>query len=154
MPRVTCDELTFLARRALEAAGASPAMAAPAARALVAAEARGLASHGVARVAQYAAHLRCGRVAGGAEPSVARAQGGAVLIDAADGLAYAACALAVAEAIARAREFGVALAGVTNSHHFGVASYHLEPVAGAGMVGLAFGTAPAAMPDNATPRTS
>ena len=75
-----------------------------------------------------------------------RAKGGAVLIDAADGLAYPACALAVNEAIARAREHGVAFAGVTNSHHFGAASHHLEPVAAAGMVGLAFGNSPAAMP--------
>jgi (2R)-3-sulfolactate dehydrogenase (NADP+) len=52
----------------------------------------------------------------------------------------------VTEAIARAREFGVAFVGVTNSHHFGVAAYHLTPVAEAGMVGLAFGNSPGAMP--------
>jgi len=49
-----------------------------------------------------------------------------VLVDAADGLAFPACALAVGEAIARAREHGVAFAGVKNSHHFGVAAGHLE----------------------------
>ena len=37
MPRVTCDELTALARRALEGAGANQAMAESTARALVAA---------------------------------------------------------------------------------------------------------------------
>lgn len=146
MPRVTCDELTALARRALEGAGANPAMAESTARALVAADAQGLTSHGVSRVPQYAAHLRRARVAGSATPRVVTAKGAAALIDAADGLAFAACALAVAEAIARARDFGVAFAGVTNSHHFGVASYHLEPVAAAGMVGLAFGNSPSAMP--------
>ncbi len=50
------------------------------------------------------------------------------------------------EAIRRARESGAAFAGVTNSHHFGVAAYHLEAVAAAAMVGLAFGNSPAAMP--------
>jgi (2R)-3-sulfolactate dehydrogenase (NADP+) len=35
---------------------------------------------------------------------------------------------------------------VTNSHHFGVAAWHLTPVAQAGLVGLAFGNSPAAMP--------
>jgi (2R)-3-sulfolactate dehydrogenase (NADP+) len=68
-----------------------------------------------------------------------------VLIDARCGLAYPACALAVREAIRRAREYGVANAGVTNSQHFGVAAYHLVPVASAGMVGLALGNSPAAM---------
>jgi (2R)-3-sulfolactate dehydrogenase (NADP+) len=146
MAKIALAELTDLATRALERAGANAAMAAAAARALVAAEAQGLASHGVSRVPQYAAHIRRGRVDGGAVPRVMRSRGGAVLVDAAGGLAFPACALAVAEAIARARGHGVAFAGVTNSHHFGAAAYHLEPVAAAGMVGLAFGNSPSAMP--------
>lgn len=146
MPRVSIDELSVLAKRALERAGASAAMADATARALVAADAQGLASHGVSRVPQYAAHLRLGRVDGNAVAKVVRAKGGAVLVDAADGLAFPACALAVSEAIARARSHGVAFAGVTNSHHFGVAAGHLAPVAASGMVGLAFGNSPSAIP--------
>jgi (2R)-3-sulfolactate dehydrogenase (NADP+) len=146
MPRASIDELTALAKRALERAGAAAAMANATARSLVAADAQGLASHGVSRVPQYAAHLRRGRVDGKAVAKVARSKGAVVLVDAADGLAFPACALAVSEAIARAREHGVAFAGVTNSHHFGVAAGHLEPVAAAGMVGFAFGNSPSAMP--------
>ena len=113
------------------------------AAALVDAEAQGLSSHGVARVAQYATHLRNGRADGDASPSIVRERGGAVLVDARCGLAFPACALAVDEAIRRAREFGVAFAGVTNSHHFGVAAWHLRAGRGdAGMVGLAFGNSP------------
>lgn len=146
MPKFTTTQLHDLAARALRNAGAGPAMAEATARALADAEAQGLASHGVSRVPQYASHLRNGRVDGAAVPTVTRSRGGAVLVDARSGLAFPACALAVAEAIARARELGVAFAGVTNSHHFGVAAYHLRPVAEAGMVGLAFGNSPAAMP--------
>ena len=143
---MTLAELRDLAQRALQRAGASEPMARAAAEALVDAEARGLSSHGVARVAQYATHLRNGRVDGNARATVVRERGGAVLVDARCGLAFPACALATSEAIRRARQFGVSFAGVTNSHHFGVAAWHLAPVAGAGMVGLAFGNAPAAMP--------
>jgi (2R)-3-sulfolactate dehydrogenase (NADP+) len=146
MPRLSLDELTALATRALERGGASGAMAGVTAQALVAADAQGLASHGVARVPQYAAHVRLGRVDGKAVAKVVRARGGAALVDAADGFAFPACGLAVTEAITRAREHGVAFAAVTNSHHFGAAAYHIEPVAAAGMVGLAFGNSPAAMP--------
>ncbi len=64
----------------------------------------------------------------------------------ATGSQFPACALAVDEAIARARVHGVSFAGVTRSHHFGVAAYHLVPVAAAGMVGLALGNSPSAMP--------
>jgi (2R)-3-sulfolactate dehydrogenase (NADP+) len=146
VPRVPVEVLQALATRALEHAGAHPDMAAATAQALVYAEARGLTGHGVARVAQYATHLRNGRADGLARPQLAAAKGGAVLVDAGCGLAYPACALAVQEAIRRAGEFGVSFAAVRNSHHFGVAAFHLEPVGEAGLVGLAFGNSPAAMP--------
>jgi len=144
--RIALAAAEDLARRALAAAGASPAMAEATARALVAAEAQGLGSHGLSRVAQYATHLRNGRANGRAVASIARERGGAVLVDAGEGLAFPACALAVGQAIVRAREHGVAFAAVTNSHHFGVAADHLRPVAAAGFVGLALGNSPAAMP--------
>ena len=146
MPRFTLDELEKLAERVLLRAGANATMATATARALVAADARGLGSHGVSRIPQYATHLRNGRADGKFEPKVINARGGAVLVDAGCGLAFPACALAVASAIERARTFGVAFAAVTNSHHFGAAALHLLPVAQAGMVGLAFGNSPAAMP--------
>jgi (2R)-3-sulfolactate dehydrogenase (NADP+) len=90
-------------------------------------------------------HLANGRADGSARPEIVGAKGGAVLVDAKCGLAFPACALAVDEAIRRARELGVAYAGVTNSHHFGAAAYHLEPVGNAGLVGLALGNSPAAI---------
>ncbi len=139
-------EVEALVARTLVAAGANEAMAQAAARALVLAEAQGLASHGLARVEQYVAHLRNGRVDGRAVPRVLRERGGALLADAGDGLAFAACALAVERAIARAREYGVSFAGVINSHHAGVLVDHLRPVAAAGLVGLGFANSPAAMP--------
>jgi len=144
--RITLESLDGLSRRALEGAGASPSMARATARCLVAADAEGLASHGVSRVPQYASQLRLGRADGSAVPAIVRERGGACLIDAACGLAYEACALAVGEAARRSREHGLAFSGVTNSNHFGVAAIHLAPLAEAGLVGLALGNSPAAMP--------
>jgi len=138
--------LEQLATAALQAAGAAPHQAEPTARALVAAEAQGLPSHGLARVAMYAGHLRAARVDGAAQPRILAETPAAVLVDAADGFAFPACALAVQEAIARARTSGIAIGAVTNSHHFGAAAWHLEPAGQARMVALAFGNSPAAMP--------
>jgi (2R)-3-sulfolactate dehydrogenase (NADP+) len=145
MTTITLDALSHLATRALERSGANVAMAASTARALVYADACGLASHGVSRVPQYALHLTNGRADGAAQPRVVHARGGAALVDAQCGLAFPACALAVEEAIHRSRECGVAFVGVTNSHHFGAAAYHLEAVGEASLVGLALGNSPAAM---------
>lgn len=146
MPRLSIEQLTQLAAAALESAGASRAMASVTATALVSAEAQGLASHGLSRVSQYAGHLRHGRVNGAAVARVQQSRPAALLVDAQEGLAFPACALAVSEAIKAASACGAAFAGVTNSHHFGMAAEHLMPVAAAGMVGLAFGNSPAAMP--------
>lgn len=139
-------EARAIVARVLERAGASSAMAESTARALVLAEAQGLGSHGLSRVAQYATHLANGRVDGAAAASVLRRKGGALVVDAAEGLAFPACDLAVREAIAAAREHGVAFAGVARSHHCGVLVDHLRAVAAAGMVGLGFANSPAAMP--------
>ncbi len=144
--KIALAELQALVAQQLERAGASAAMAASTARALVLAESQGLGSHGLSRVAQYATHLRNGRVDGAAVAQVLRSKGGARVIDAAEGLAFPACDLAVQQAIDAAREHGVAFAGVVRSHHCGVLVDHLRAVADAGMVGLAMANSPAAMP--------
>jgi (2R)-3-sulfolactate dehydrogenase (NADP+) len=140
------SELERVMRAALVRSGATPAMAEATARALAAAEMDGIASHGASRIPQYCGHLANGRATGSAVPVIARDSKGACLIDAKQGLAFEACAFAAREAIRRAREYGVAFVSVANSNHFGVAAFHLEAVADAGMVGLAFGNSPAAMP--------
>jgi (2R)-3-sulfolactate dehydrogenase (NADP+) len=144
--RVPFDEAVRRAAAQLEAAGANEAMAVSTAVALVRAEAQGISSHGLARVAQYAAHLRLGRVDGEAEASVVRESGAALLVDAKDGLAFPACELAIARGTQVAKKLGVCFAGVTNSHHAGVLVDHLRPAAAAGLVGLGFANSPAAMP--------
>ena len=146
MARITLEELRGLVAAALQRAGANPQMAASTAAALVLAEAQGIGSHGLSRVAQYVTHLRNGRVDGAAQPVLQREHGAAAVIDAGDGLAFPACTLAVAQGIARAEAHGVAFIGVVRSHHAGVLADHLREVARAGMVGLAFANSPAAMP--------
>ena len=144
--KIAATELEGLVVAALARAGANPVMAASTARALVLAESQGIGSHGLSRVAQYATHLRNGRVDGAARAVLRQVKGSALLIDAAEGLAFPACELAVMQAIANARVQGIAFAGVVRSHHCGVLVDHMRPVAAAGMVGLAFANSPAAMP--------
>jgi len=145
MPKLDVESLADLASRALKRAGASKATAVSTAQALVAAEAEGLSGHGLSRVALYAQHLREGRADGKAKPKIIRKSGATCLIDAAGGLAFPAAAMAVKEAVKRAGRAGISFVGVTNSHHFGAAAYHLAPVAAAGLVGLAFTNSPSAI---------
>jgi len=144
--KLSLAEATERVAAVLQTAGASPAMATSTARALVLAESQGQGGHGLSRVAQYATHLRNGRANGAAVPAVVKRRGGALLVDAQHGLAFPACDLAMAEAVAAAQTQGVAFVGVMNSHHCGVVVDHLRAAAAAGMVGLGFSNSPAAMP--------
>lgn len=146
MAHLSLEEATRLGAQALRAAGASEAMAQSTAKALVRADAQGIASHGLSRVPQYATHLGNGRADGEAVPVITRNKGATVLVDAGQGLAFPACDLAIATAISTAREMGVCFVGITNSHHCGVLIDHLRAAADAGLVGLGFANAPAAMP--------
>ncbi|HUR89424.1 MAG TPA: Ldh family oxidoreductase [Ramlibacter sp.] len=144
--KVPFDEAVRRAAIALEQAGASETQAVSTAVALVRAEAQGLASHGLSRVAQYAGHLRHGRVDGQAEPSILHEHGAALLVDAKDGFSFLACELAIARGAQLAKKFGVCFVAVTNSHHAGVLVDHLRIAASEGLVGLGFANSPAAMP--------
>lgn len=145
MAIISLSSLTALAQDTLTAAGANPVMAGLTARALVFADANGIATHGVSRVPSYAQHLTGGRANGNATPEIIQEKASTLLVDAATGLAFPACELAITSAIKKAKETGIAIAGVTNSHHFGMAAYHLEPVAQAGLLGLAFSNSPSAI---------
>jgi len=145
MPTFPADQLSMLCARALKKAGASTSTARMTAEALITAETEGLSGHGLSRVALYAQHLREGRADGRAKPMIVRRKGATCLIDAKGGLAFPAAALAVKEAIKRARRYGIAFAGVTNSHHAGAMAYHLAPASQAGLIGFAFSNSPAAI---------
>ena len=69
------------------------------ARALVAADADGLPSHGVSRVPFYAAQARAGKVDGRARPSLTQPRTGAVRVDARDGFAFPAIRLGIDRAL-------------------------------------------------------
>ena len=145
MAIISTTDLNRLTVAALVNAGASQASAESTARALVYADQQGTASHGVSRVPQYVGHMKAGRINGAATAVIAKEHGAVSIIDAADGLAFPACELAIQTAIAAAKAHGIGAASVTNSYHFGAAIYHLEAVANAGMIGLAFSNSPAAI---------
>ena len=145
MATISPQDLHAIVCRALINAGASAVAAQSTATALIYADAQGTASHGVSRVPQYAGHMKAGRIDGKAIPRIAIQNGATAVIDAADGLAFPACDLAIQTAIDTAKKLGVAFVAINNSYHFGAAIYHLEAVAEAGMVGLAFTNSPAAM---------
>lgn len=115
------------------------------AAALVAADADGIPSHGVFRLPLYADQARSGKVDGRAVPSVVHTSPAAISVDAADGFSYPAIELGLGRALGAARAAGLVGVAVRRSHHFGAAGYHVERLAGQGLIGLAFSNSPAGL---------
>ena len=115
------------------------------ARALVAAEADGQKGHGLSRLPSYAAQAASGKVDGHALPTLEQGAPAAVRIDARNGFAFPALAMAVERLSPLAAETGIAAAAVHHSHHFGQAGYHVEQLAAGGLIGLLFGNSPKAI---------
>jgi (2R)-3-sulfolactate dehydrogenase (NADP+) len=138
-------KLHELARRVLIASGASPANAAPAADALIAAELDGIPSHGLSRLPFYADQIRSGKIDGRAVPEASQPAKAAIRVDARNGLAFPAIALGLERGAAIARDTGIVAIAIANSHHCGVAGHHVEALAREGLVALAFANTPAAI---------
>ena len=144
--KLTFPQIVKLAASGLQAAGIDRKSAYETAQFLALAEADGLASHGLARVAQYAGHAKSGRIALKVSPRVQMYKSAAALIDARDGLAFPALRFATDLSVNLAANFGIGIVAVKNSHHFGVAGHYTEAAARAGYVSLLLGNTPAAMP--------
>jgi LDH2 family malate/lactate/ureidoglycolate dehydrogenase len=143
---IAADKLEKWVQRVFERYDLPLEEALTAAQALVKANLRGVDSHGVARVPMYCARLRQ-RVANPLpDIAVTRVAPAAALVDGDNGLGLVVGRRAMAEAIAIAREYGIGLAGVKRSGHYGMAALYILQAVEAGCVGLAFTNASPALP--------
>jgi len=136
------EALTF---RALTACGTAEGNARPVTASVVASEADGIHSHGLARLPTYCEHARCGKIDGTVSPSVEQVAPAAVRADARDGFAHPAIDLGFELLLPLAKTTGIAALAVTNSYNCGVCGYHVERIADAGLVALGFVNAPASI---------
>jgi (2R)-3-sulfolactate dehydrogenase (NADP+) len=143
MSSIPLEALEDLASAALIASNTSEANARSVATALVAADADGLASHGVSRVPFYADQAASGKVDGHAVPRLEQHAAAAIRVDAADGFAYPAIRMGLDRALDVAGDAGVAAVSIGNSHHCGAFGYHVESVAAQGLMALGFSNTPA-----------
>ncbi|MDD9909634.1 MAG: Ldh family oxidoreductase [Ahrensia sp.] len=145
MPRMTPDEIRQLIADALIRSNTSKDNALSVAEALLAAELAGQSGHGLRRVESYAAQSASGKVDGHAVPTFERAAPSVLHVDAMHSFAYPALDLVQQHLPDMAREQGIAIAGISRSHHCGVMGVVVEVYAKAGLVALMFANTPAAM---------
>lgn len=134
--------LTSFAVAALGAGGASAADAALAAEVLVAAELRGAAAHGVARLPATVRALREGAIAARAAPAVLRESATAIALDAGNGLGAPAAKRAMDAVIAKAGQLGAAFGTVRNNNDIGIAGWYAELALAHDQIGIVATNAP------------
>jgi (2R)-3-sulfolactate dehydrogenase (NADP+) len=138
MPNLSLDDVESLASRALTGSGASAIQADPTARSMRDAEAEGLRNIGLAYLATYCSHLRCGKVVGTAVPVVGQPDGAVLRVDAALGFCHAAFAAARPPVGELVRRQGVALLALRHSYSAGALGWMVDLLARDGFVSLGF----------------
>jgi L-2-hydroxycarboxylate dehydrogenase (NAD+) len=120
------------------ALGTPEAIARDVAEILLSADRRGIASHGTARLPNYAALVQAGVMLADARPQIQLEKAALAWFDAGNGWGHHAGRVAIDWAISRARDSGAAVALVRNSNHYGIAGWYALRAAAAGMIGLSF----------------
>lgn len=131
----------------LQAAGMTSDDARVLADSLVAADATGVGTHGLARLTPYIRQLRAGQVNPAPQERVLSEAPSALLIDADRGFGAPVGLRVVDRLMAKARETGVAYGGVTRVAHFGAAGFFTRHAANNGFLAFAMSsTSPSVVP--------
>ncbi|MBM3470950.1 MAG: Ldh family oxidoreductase [Armatimonadetes bacterium] len=139
--RYAAWDLREFVASALGSAGARPDDAGLVAEGLVAADLRGVHTHGVLRAGIYVTRLRAGSINPNASLAVVRNTGPVVVVDAGAGFGIAMAARAMDLAADRAAAGGAGFVGVRNSNHCGMLAWLAMRAVARGMVGMVISNA-------------
>jgi LDH2 family malate/lactate/ureidoglycolate dehydrogenase len=103
---------------------------------LVAADLRGVDSHGVARLKRYVDGIRNGMMRPDAEPRIVHETPTTATIDADAGLGQPSSHWAMEMAMEKAEKLGAGFAAVRNSNHYGIAGYYAMMALEKDMIGI------------------
>lgn len=106
------------------------------ARCLVAADLRGVDTHGINRIPSYMARVRQGVLDAAATPELKKITPVVAQVDGKNGFGFLAAHLGMAAAIDMAREFGIGMVSVKHSNHFGMAAWVCQEAVDAGLMSL------------------
>ena len=131
------ERLETFTAACLEKLDLQPADAQLVAQTLVAANLRGVDSHGVVRLPHYATRLRNGSVKARPRIRTRRTGPSSAVVEGDAGMGQLVATRAMQEAISLARETGVGAAVARNSSHCGACAWFVEMAVKEGMIGVA-----------------
>ena len=148
---ISLDEIYDLAKKTLLFNGCDEENASILSDTIMRAERDGSLSHGLFRLPAYVAALKSGKVNGKARPEVKKISPSAIKVLGNSAFAPMVLKVGLPEIIKLAKETGVAVLAITNSHHMAAMWPETEAIAEAGLVGFACTShKPAVAPAGAT----
>jgi L-2-hydroxycarboxylate dehydrogenase (NAD+) len=144
--RVARDRAERVAARAFETHGIDPSDATHTADVLVTADAMGKGSHGLLRLPRFVRGIAAGNVDPDGTIEPVRDAGAAATLSGGSRLGPVVASEAIAEATARAAEYGVGAVGVHDSNHLGMLGYYTDQARREGFVAIAVTNTEPAMP--------
>ncbi len=142
---IAAADLRAFATEILLRTGMAPDDAGLAADVIVDANLRGVDTHGAFLLTIYTRRLRLGLINPTPQMRFERRRAAVGMLDADHGMGHVATARAMEQAIAMAKESGVASVLVTGSNHFGAAAYYVRMAAEQGCIGMVFSPAEASV---------
>ncbi len=116
------------------------------AQCLVAADLRGVDTHGINRIPSYMARIRSGVLDPKAQPTVQKMTPVVAQVDGHNAFGFLAAHLGMNTAIEMAKEFGIGMVSVKHSNHFGMSAWIVQQAIDAGMMSLVFTNSSPALP--------
>ncbi|KAF9739171.1 hypothetical protein PMIN06_002284 [Paraphaeosphaeria minitans] len=143
---VTAADARAFVEAVLVGNGVTPQNAAIVARCLVAADLRGVDTHGMNRIPSYMERIRQGVLDGLATPEVTQITPVVSQVDAHNGFGFLAADTGMSAAIEAAKIYGIGMSSVTHSNHFGMSAWIVQKAVDAGMMSLVFTNSSPALP--------
>jgi LDH2 family malate/lactate/ureidoglycolate dehydrogenase len=138
MPAIFPQDLSRFVREVLVALQVPSRAAELTASSLVAANLRGVDSHGVRLLPSYAAQLRAGDMDATAEGRIVSESGACAVYDAQNGIGQVTAAKCCDCAVRLAEAHGLGFVTARNANHFGAAAFWGSRIASRGMIALVF----------------
>jgi len=135
--KFTVEELHSLVYKIFHKAGCRPVDADHIAQVLIAAELRGIPSHGIVRIKDYIGLYQKGRMNMQPDIKIVHESPSTALIDGDNGPGIVVAMEAMKTAIAKAETAGSGWVAVRNSNHFGIAGFYSLLAAEKDMIGIA-----------------
>src|ERR1017187_4114590 len=136
LPIISAEDLASRSARLLEAAAFPRPTAHLVAESLVAANLRGVDSHGVQLLPYYVEQVERGDMDANAEGRIALESGACLLYDGANGAGQQVASVCCGHAVRLAHKHGISIVAARESNHFGAAAFGGQKISAAGMIGI------------------